>query len=362
MIKDAYLSPETRLSLFDPHQFEPLLHMGLEQACVLLNATSGFLVLAEAGKLSIRAVFPSFTVNTTNILLDDIIHHPIYQAYKSRKPVIISDPDESVRFKLSKDEANIQTLLNLPLQNETSCIGMLVIKRSQIGQPFSGQDVRTGIVFAQIISLLLNTTQLFTTAHEEISKQKLVEEELRSQKELTENLISVARAAVEQPSLDETLQNVLTTVAKIVGAERGSIFLLDSNLRVTNSILVRGQVSQAVKHALLQEVMGKGLSGWVAFHKVPALITEADTDSRWLKLPGSPYVVHSALALPILTGTQKELQGIVMLFHSQPNQFTLAHQEFIQATADQMSSPFEMSASLTTKANYSTARCFCIAS
>ncbi len=162
------------------------------------------------------------------------------------------------------------------------------------------------------------------------------EEQLLEQKELFENLGHVARAAVELPTIDEALQNILTTVATIIGAERGSIFMLDANRNVTHSILLRSQVSQTIKRTLVNHVMHQGLAGWVAEHKEPAIILDAKTDPRWLNLANSPYTVRSALAVPIVTGPGRDLQGIVMLFHALPRHFTVNHQKFLQAATEHM--------------------------
>lgn len=160
---------------------------------------------------------------------------------------------------------------------------------------------------------------------------------LRAQKELFENLVQVARAAVESPTIYEALQNILTSVAEIIGAERGSIFMLDADGSVTYSVLMRETVSQSVKRTLVKDVMNRGLAGWVTQHKEPALLHDALYDSRWLTLANAPYTVRSALAVPIFTGPTHDLQGIVMLFHSLPHRFTLEHQKFLQAATDHMS-------------------------
>lgn len=178
--------------------------------------------------------------------------------------------------------------------------------------------------------------------HPDTRPREFAEHHLRAQKEMFENLVEVARAAVESPTIYEALQNILTTTGKIIGAERGSIFMLDANGSVTHSVLMREQISQTIKRSLVKDVMHNGLAGWVATHKEPALISDTRDDTRWLHLENSPYTVRSALAVPILTGGERAryegaLQGVVMLFHSHPHHFTLAHQRFLQAATDHLS-------------------------
>ena len=53
------------------------------------------------------------------------------------------------------------------------------------------------------------------------------EAELRGRKELSENLLAVARATTEHPSLETTLRNALTVMKQLVAAEGGSVLLVD---------------------------------------------------------------------------------------------------------------------------------------
>ncbi|HNB53414.1 MAG TPA: GAF domain-containing protein, partial [Anaerolineales bacterium] len=170
----------------------------------------------------------------------------------------------------------------------------------------------------------------------DLRPRETAEPQLRAQKEMFENLVAVARAAVESPTIYEALQNILTTTGNIVGAERGSIFMLDPHGTVTHSVLMREQISQTIKRSLVKNVMHHGLAGWVSTHKEPALIHDTLFDTRWLHLENSPYTVRSALAVPLFAGNEV-LQGVVMLFHSHPHHFTLDHQRFLQATTDHMS-------------------------
>ncbi len=167
----------------------------------------------------------------------------------------------------------------------------------------------------------------------DITDRKRAEEELRTQKQLLENLVAVARATAECPTLKETLQNALNVTATLTGAAYGDLILLDENGAVTHSLLFYGDMSPKHQQDIITHVMDKGLAGWVARHRQAALIQDTLEDDRWLILPDVP-AARSALSVPILSGAT--LVGVLTLFHPQPHHFDTGHLHLLQAAADQM--------------------------
>jgi signal transduction histidine kinase/putative methionine-R-sulfoxide reductase with GAF domain len=122
--------------------------------------------------------------------------------------------------------------------------------------------------------------------------------------------------------------------ATLTGAEHGSMFLLDGTGIVTHSILARGEVTPEQRQAIVSDVMDGGLARWVVENRQPALIADTTRDDRWLELPDAPYVTHSALAIPIVSGSA--VSGVLTLTHSKPSYFTSEHAYLIQAATDQI--------------------------
>lgn len=158
--------------------------------------------------------------------------------------------------------------------------------------------------------------------------------ELRSQKDLFENLVAVARVTTEGATLSATLQNALNVAATLTGAERGSLFLLDETGTVTHGLLTYGGMTPAAQATIVQRVMDKGLAGWLVRHRKPALIADTSADERWLFSPNDPHPARSALGVAIVSGNT--LVGVLTLAHSQACRFTEDHLQLMQAAADQM--------------------------
>ncbi len=168
----------------------------------------------------------------------------------------------------------------------------------------------------------------------DITERKNAEQALRGQKQLFESLVSVARATAERPTLEDTLHNALGVATELTGAEHGDLFMLDVSGAAIRSLLVHGRERLEVQQPHVVQVMEKGLAGWVARHRQPALIADTLLDERWLEFADATYTARSALAVPIVCGPV--LLGVLTLIHSQPGHFCAEHAHLMQAAADQM--------------------------
>jgi len=168
----------------------------------------------------------------------------------------------------------------------------------------------------------------------ELSKLKNEKAAFQAQRKLFENFVEMARSPSEVGMLKATLQKTMEISTELTGAEKGSLFLLDGNGVVTDSILTRGDATPEQRSQLIGTVLDKGLAGWVSNHRQLGLITDTKSDDRWLTLPDQPYSVRSALAVPILRG--EELLGILTLLHSRPGHFSPEIATLMQVAADQI--------------------------
>lgn len=175
-------------------------------------------------------------------------------------------------------------------------------------------------------------TEELESLRREVAGLKTEKAAFDAQKELLEKLVAMARSPEEEKVLLATLQDTLNVSRKLTGAEKGSLFLVDSNGVVTESILTQIEAAQEVRDRLIGSVLDRGLAGWVFRHRQIGLITDTETDDRWLTLLNQPYTVRSALAVPILKGG--ELLGILTLLHQEPEHFSPEAAYLMQMTAD----------------------------
>lgn len=157
----------------------------------------------------------------------------------------------------------------------------------------------------------------------------------KAQRVLLESLVTMAKEPSEEGVLRAALQTTLDISADLTGSEKGSLFLLNPESgKVTDAILARAEVTPQKRAQLVGMVLDNGLAGWVRHNLQVGLIGDTENDDRWVDIPNQPYVVRSALAVPILR--DEELLGILTLQHSQPGHFTPPVAARMQATADQI--------------------------
>jgi len=197
-------------------------------------------------------------------------------------------------------------------------------------QDAAGLFAGTSAVFRDVTE----SKRLYETLQQELAQHQRVEAELRAQKQLFEKLVAVARVTAERPSLQETLRAALNVAIALTDASDGDILLLDKSGAVTDWILPREITEAEDQSGLILAIMNKGLAGWVARHREPALLADTGADDRWLALPNDLYRAGSALSVPIVSGPV--LTGVLTLAHRNSNHFAESDLRFVQAAADQM--------------------------
>ena len=155
-----------------------------------------------------------------------------------------------------------------------------------------------------------------------------------AQRKLLEKFVEMARSPARVGMMKRTLQKSVEVAAAMTGAEKGSLFLLDDDGTVSDSFLARDEPPPEEKSEIIRSVIEEGLAGWVKrYHRI-ALVTDTETDDRWVTLPDQPYTARSALAVPILRG--EEIFGILTLFHPEPDNFSQESADLMLLAGNQM--------------------------
>ncbi|UCF93149.1 MAG: SpoIIE family protein phosphatase [Desulfobacterales bacterium] len=168
----------------------------------------------------------------------------------------------------------------------------------------------------------------------ELARLKSEKAAFLAQRKVLENIVALACSPAKEHILKATLQKTLEVAAELTGAENSSLFLLDRDGIVRDSILTRGDTAPDQRSQLIGRVLEGGLAGWVQRRRQTGLIVDTEKDDRWLALPDQPYTVRAALAVPILRS--EKLLGILTLLHGQPGHFSTEAAELMQMTASQI--------------------------
>jgi sigma-B regulation protein RsbU (phosphoserine phosphatase) len=173
----------------------------------------------------------------------------------------------------------------------------------------------------------------------EIDRLKGEKSALQVQSRLLNKFVTIARSSRQERVLAKILRKTLEVSAELTGADKGSLFLMDVNGAVTDSILTRTDTTPEQRSKIIGQVLDEGLAGWVRRNRKVGLIVDTRDDDRWVSLPNQPYKVGSALAVPILKG--EYLLGILTLLHEQPGQFDQETADTMLLTAGQIGSALE---------------------
>jgi sigma-B regulation protein RsbU (phosphoserine phosphatase) len=195
--------------------------------------------------------------------------------------------------------------------------------------------------------------QELKTLKKELAQLKSEKAAFQAQSKLLENFVSLARSTGKEEKLISILQQTLEVFVGLTGAEKGSLFLLDRDGVVIESILTRADATPEQRSQLIGRVLDKGLAGWVRRHRQVGLIEDTQTDDRWLDLPDQPYSVRSALAVPILR--DEKLLGLLTLLHASTGHFSQEIADLMEMTAVQIAIALENARLYAKLENYSQA-------
>jgi GAF domain-containing protein len=157
---------------------------------------------------------------------------------------------------------------------------------------------------------------------------------IQLQTTLLKNSIAQIQSVSGNLILTTTLKSTLETLTKYTQSDQGSIFLIDQDGIIIESILARGPVTRDLKDSLISKVLDDGLAGWTLRHRQIGLIYDTITDTRWVQLPDQPYKVRSALTIPLIYGV--DVVGIITLTHAESNHYDEAIALMMQYSIESM--------------------------
>lgn len=151
-----------------------------------------------------------------------------------------------------------------------------------------------------------------------------------------ELLYTISRELASALDLQSVLKQVLQLSSQFVGANSGSIIVLDSEGQPVGSTIIYGGQIYTQQTEEIRDTIDKGLAGWVLRNRETALIQDTSQDSRWTKRPDdSPDQTgaKSAISAPLMV--RHTLTGVLTLVHPNPNTFTEQQLALVRSIADQ---------------------------
>jgi diguanylate cyclase (GGDEF)-like protein len=141
-------------------------------------------------------------------------------------------------------------------------------------------------------------------------------------------LALLARLRGAAGALDPMLQHVTDLACEMLDCERASLRMLDDS---RSRLLVAARTGLPIHEPTDPEFrVGEGLAGWVAAHREPLCLDDAEADSRFVPKPGQARRLGAFLGVPLL-----DAQGAigVLAVTSSVGTFTATQARWLQVIA-----------------------------
>ncbi|MFQ5435931.1 MAG: GAF domain-containing protein, partial [Anaerolineae bacterium] len=247
--------------------------------------------------------------------------------------------NERLNLRLPEETA-VQAILGVPIEQEGQIIAILILVDTQNPNRFSYKEVTQAATFGVQVAIALKNAQLFEELrrfNEELDTRvanrtrELNEESTRVK--ILLRITSDLSASLDQ---DRVLSQALQLVNEVINAVQGSILLIDPE---TDELIFRATMGMDM--TLPREGLpsgmkrGEGLAGWMIDNRSPVIVSDTQEDPRWVHRTTSAEY-RSVLGVPLIT--TEEVIGVLMLFHTKPNAFTMQQADLVEAAAIQVAS------------------------
>ena len=231
------------------------------------------------------------------------------------------------------------SILAVPMTLSGKTVGML---SAQSYQPnvYSEEDLQILSTLANQAAVAIQNGRLFNETQRLAREfeERVIERtaQLQREQQNTETLLRILTEVSSSLDLDRALNRTLALLNDAIGAEQGTIMLLNAEDNLLHYRAGYGYLSDKVtgERRGFKLKIGEGLAGWVVERREPALITDLLGDPRWVKTSASSREHRSAIAVPLLVA--EDVIGALLVFHRRPAYFSAELLSMVKAIAGQV--------------------------
>jgi GAF domain-containing protein/nitrogen-specific signal transduction histidine kinase len=168
-------------------------------------------------------------------------------------------------------------------------------------------------------------------------EQRVIERtaQLRREQQNTETLLRILTEVSSSLDLDRALNRTLSLLNEAVGADQGTIMLLNAEDNLLHYRAGYGYVSDKTgSDRGLTLKIGEGLAGWVVENREATLAADLYKDPRWVRSGSTSGQHRSAIVAPLLVS--EDVIGVLLVFSRTENYFTPDSLNLVKAIAGQV--------------------------
>ena len=266
--------------------------------------------------------------------------NPIGKIISTGKAILLQNITDTKPFDASR-YAQAKTpfsILAVPMRRGDQVVGVLAAQSAQNGI-YTEDDQQILSTLGNQAIIAIQNGRLFAETQNltETLEQRVIERTAELEKEQlnTKTLLDILTEVSSSLDLDLALNQTLALLNETVGAEQGTVMLLnpeDNLLHYRAGYGYLSKIKAAEKSFTLK--IGEGLAGWVVKHRDAILIDDLDQDERWVHLESDRQRHRSAVAAPLMVG--EDVIGVLLVFNRKVNFFSSEQLKLINVIAGQV--------------------------
>lgn len=264
----------------------------------------------------------------------DATHDLVIQMLQQQEPFFAREPAPLDQYGWHIPD---HAVLGIPLITQRGVSGIIVCQgKEETLEDRSQQDFARSI--ASQAAIALENARLYAEVHafNAMLGERIAERtrELQIERDTLETLNSIALEVSSSLDGDVIMRNSLSTLAKLIGVEHGSIMLLD---RETEQLIDRAILEKNKEVGYVRFPLGYGIAGWVAQHRKPLIVADVAADPRWTPPPvDDPAAKRQGAMIAVPLIAHHEVLGVLVLSHEQTGYFREEHLRLLTASANQI--------------------------
>lgn len=258
----------------------------------------------------------------------------VARAYRTGLMIYEIEPNPSEQNDWYQQGCSI-AILPLLVKEQTSGV---VILQDHSPDLLTRQQVNLARAITNQASIALENARLYEQIRSFNAELEVVVEhrthELQAERDRLSILNEIANEVSSTLDLDQLLHNSLEALARLTNAQHGSVMLLEQD---TGHLVTRAVLGDQIDVGFTRFPSGRGIAGWVAQHKRPALVPDVRLDERWVSLPSgqaSRRRKGALIAVPLIA--QHQMMGVITLSHPEPGIFNEDHLRLLIAAAGEI--------------------------
>jgi PAS domain S-box-containing protein len=250
--------------------------------------------------------------------------------------------------------APAKSWLGVPILSGDQVLGVIAVQSYEQVDVYDGEHLDLLMTIASQASAAIRNAQLFAKVNsmtdgleglvaERTEALAQTNEELTIERDRLNVLYMITRETTSSLEPERGLNRTMVLINRALQAQHGFVLLQDGG---GDSFVYRAAVGETPPSAggkpfpsprigdRVDYQRDLGLIGWLVSRQNSIRVNELGNDPRWHVVEDQGQWHRSALAAPLLTGD--DVIGAIILYHADPDHFTVDHERMINAIAAQI--------------------------